>query len=276
VQLQRLHLATLLFRFRCSPLRRIHLLYHMCISWQWPASALWITALPVMIYTGHWFGSLGLAVGASIYVLPTALFAIVAAAVASLETKHTYSGRITPVILAGRFGRIVPHFVIGTGMLPHQFTAFVEGLFGPLHSEFERTPKAASVTSTPLPPHATASKKSYAVKVHWPYVLTEAFFVLYHLGWAVLFTARGLVLCAIGATFIAFCVASLCYFYGDHIGKRCFVLDRRRLSRRKVRRTISAGYPTGLRLRGDERPVASQTEADRVLVTVGCEDNQLR
>src|ERR687892_1462162 len=90
VQLQRIHLATLLFRFRCSWVRRLHLVYHMCTSWQWPAWALWISALPFLIYTGHWFGSLGLAVGLSLYVLPSALWAVATAAMASLETKHTY------------------------------------------------------------------------------------------------------------------------------------------------------------------------------------------
>jgi cellulose synthase/poly-beta-1,6-N-acetylglucosamine synthase-like glycosyltransferase len=63
VQLQKMHLATLLFRFRCSTRRRIHLVYHMCISWQWPAWALWITLLPLMIRTDLWFGSFGVGVG---------------------------------------------------------------------------------------------------------------------------------------------------------------------------------------------------------------------
>ena len=44
VQLQRLHLRTLLFGF---PLLRgsggSHLAYHMCISWQWPLWAIWMT-----------------------------------------------------------------------------------------------------------------------------------------------------------------------------------------------------------------------------------------
>jgi hypothetical protein len=141
-------------------------------------------------------------------------------------------------------------------MLPHQFSSFAEGLFGPLHSEFERTPKAASVTTrstvdaagerartaeapgradrpTGLPCPATqqapTTKKSYTVKVHWPYVLTEAFFVVYQLGWAVLFATNGLVLCTIGAAYMASCVLYLGFFYGDHLGKVCFAFDRSRL-----------------------------------------------
>jgi cellulose synthase/poly-beta-1,6-N-acetylglucosamine synthase-like glycosyltransferase len=67
VQLQKLHLAMLLFRFPCSWLRRIHLVYHMCISWQWRAWAIWIATLPFLIYTNHWFGAFGIAVGACLY-----------------------------------------------------------------------------------------------------------------------------------------------------------------------------------------------------------------
>ena len=223
VQLQRMHLATLLFRFRCSWIRRLHLVYHMCISWQWPAWALWIATLPFVIYTGHWFGSLGLAVGLALYVLPTALWALATAAMASLETKHTYQAGITPATFRERFGRIIPYLIITTGMLPHQFSSFAEGLFGPLHSEFERTPKAGTA-ATPV-----KRRRSHAVKVHWPYVLTEAFFVVYQLGWAVVFATSGFVLCTIGAVYVASCVVYLGFCYGDHAGKVCFAFDRRRL-----------------------------------------------
>ena len=147
VQLQRLHLATLLFRFRCSWPRRIHLAYHMCISWQWPLWALWITTLPLLVHTGHWFGASGLGVGVALYVLPTVLWAATSTVLASLETKHTYDAPLTPATFRSRVARIVPYLVLNTGMLPHQLASFAEGLLGPLHSEFERTPKAASVTT---------------------------------------------------------------------------------------------------------------------------------
>ena len=147
-------------------------------------------------------------------------------------------------------------------MLPHQFSSFVEGLFGPLHSEFERTPKAASVTTNSPRQHpakaleppkrsrgqmpqrpaahssrtaaavelrASTARKSYRVKIRWPYVLAEAFFVVYQLAWTVLFASSGLVLCAIGAGYIAACVIYLGFFYGDHAGKVCFVVDGSRL-----------------------------------------------
>ena len=145
--LQKLHLATLVFRFRCSWLRRIHLVYHMCISWQWPAWAVWIATLPFLIYTGHWFGVFGIAVGACLYVFPAFLWAVVSVTLASIETRHTYPGRVTSATFLRRFGRLVPYLVINTGMLAHQLSAFTEGLFGPLRGEFERTPKAGSVAA---------------------------------------------------------------------------------------------------------------------------------
>ncbi len=235
VQLQRLHLATLLRRFHCPWARRVHLLYHMCISWQWPAWTLWVVILPFMIYTDHWFGVLDPALGITLYVLPTALWAVVAATVASLETKSTYSGRITPSVLRRRVGRIVPYLVINTGMLPHQFSSFAEGLFGPLHSEFERTPKAAAVTTASIVnaraqhPTTRRSDKPDTVKVHWPYLITEACFVAYQLAWAALFVVNGLVLCAIGAAYVGGAVVYLALFYGDHHGKMCFAIDVSRL-----------------------------------------------
>jgi hypothetical protein len=66
------------------------------------------------------------------------------------------------------------------------------------------------------------------VKIHWPYVAAEAFYVAYQIAWAVLFLAAGLVLCAVGAAYLAACVLMVAYFYGDHAGKVAFVFDRRR------------------------------------------------
>ena len=146
VQLQRLHLRTLLFGHRCSTLRRLAFVYHMCISWQWPAWALWLTMLPLLIFTDLWFGALDVGAGVALYLLPTVLWLLASSAIASLETKHTYVEPLSPATFLRRVARVVPYVVINTGMLPHQFSAFTEGLFGDMHSEFERTPKAASVT----------------------------------------------------------------------------------------------------------------------------------
>lgn len=70
VQLQRLHLATLLFEYRTPILRRLHLTYHMCISWQWALWAVWLVALPILIRTGLWMGALGAVEGFFLYALP--------------------------------------------------------------------------------------------------------------------------------------------------------------------------------------------------------------
>ena len=59
--------------------------------------------------------------------------------------------------------------------------------------------------------------------------LAEAFFVVYQLGWVVLFATSGLVWCAISAAYVASCLVYLGFFYGDHAGKVCFAFDRSRL-----------------------------------------------
>jgi hypothetical protein len=84
--------------------------------------------------------------GLAIYLIPSAVWLTVSGAITALETKHTYAEPLTRTSFLERFGRVVPLAALGTGMLAHQVNAFAEGLFGPLNSEFERTPKAASVT----------------------------------------------------------------------------------------------------------------------------------
>ncbi|NJL95137.1 MAG: hypothetical protein HC915_16165 [Anaerolineae bacterium] len=228
VQLQRLHLRRLLFEYQASWLRRLHLLYHMCISWQWPIWMLWILTLPFLIYSGYWLGASNPTVGVLLYLVPSILWLTVSATVASLETKHTYPERLTPSSFLKRVGRIVPQVIISTGMLPHQFSAFLEGLFGSLASEFERTPKTALVTgATAL---AAAPRKRYKIKIHWPYVLAELFFVMFQLMWAWLFFKIGLIWCGLAALFLAACVLYVAFFYGDHLGKVCFVMDRKLLA----------------------------------------------
>ncbi len=215
VQLQRMHLKTLLFDYQASWLRRLHLFYHMCISWQWPAWAIWLMALPFMVYANHWFGAFGPAWGLALYLTPTVAWLVLSATLASLETRHTYSEPLTPRQFLMRVGRIVPYMFLSAAMLPHQFSAFMEGLFGPMHGEFERTPKAASVTShanlagQPAPGSAPAATRRYRVKVHWPYVLAELFFVVYQSAWAILFARAGLIWCAVLSAGMAACVLAL-------------------------------------------------------------------
>lgn len=252
VQVQRMHLATLLFRHRASFARRLHLMYHMCTTWQWPLWALWIMVLPALIHTGLWFGALGPATGLALYVLPSLLWLALVTSLASAETKHTYTERLTPSSFRKRFARIVPYLILNTGMLPHQFSAFTEGLFGPLHSEFERTPKAGeTATAAAAAGAAPAKARRYGVKVHWPYVAAEVFCVAYQLAWAGVFLSEGLLWCALGAGYVAACVAYLLVRYGDHAGKVLFVLDpprlltRSRRGDRAARRAERAPAPAG-------------------------------
>jgi cellulose synthase/poly-beta-1,6-N-acetylglucosamine synthase-like glycosyltransferase len=229
VQLQRMHLATLLHRHRASLLRRLHLTYHMCISWQWPTWMIWILILPFLIQHGFWLGALDARMGTLLYLLPSIIWLSISAVAASLETRHTYAEPLTPMQFVRRAGRIFPQVVINTGMLPHQFSAFMEGLLGSMHSEFERTPKAASVASAGKPA-AAAPRRRYAIKIHWPYVLAEVFFVAFQVGWAIHFLHSGLVWCALAAAFLAGCVLYVAYFYGDHLGRVCFVIDTQSLT----------------------------------------------
>ena len=58
-------------------------------------------------------------------------------------------------------------------------------------------------------------------------MLAEAFYIAYQSAWVVLFAKAGLVLCAVGAAYMAVCVLVIACFYGDHAGKVAFVFDRR-------------------------------------------------
>jgi hypothetical protein len=52
---------------------------------------------------------------------------------------------------------------------------------------------------------------------------------MYQLAWAMLFAVSGLFWCALAATCVAVCITYLIFFYGDHAGKVCFVLDQDKL-----------------------------------------------
>jgi cellulose synthase/poly-beta-1,6-N-acetylglucosamine synthase-like glycosyltransferase len=233
VQLQRMHLRALLLDYPASLLRRVHLLYMMCISWQWPLWALWMLVLPVLVYTGHWYGALSPVAGWGVYLLPSLIWLALSATIASLETRHTYAEPLTVRTFFGRVARVIPNVVISTGMLPHQFSAFCEGLFGTMNSEFERTPKGASVgfqRSASAAEVKSAAKPAYKVKIHRPYVLTELFFCAYFSAWAALFASAGLIWCMVISGFMATCILFLVFHYGDHHGKVLFVVDRSKLA----------------------------------------------
>lgn len=233
VQLQRMHLRTMLFDYPASLLRRVHLLYMICIPWQWPLWALWMLVLPILVYTGHWYGALSPVAGVTIYLLPSLIWLGLSAILASIETRHTYTEPLTIATFLKRVARAIPNAIISSGMLPHQFSAFCEGLFGPMHSEFERTPKGASASAGRSASPAVrepAPSRPYKVKIHRPYVLTELYFCAYFATWAALFAAAGLVLCAVISGYMAGCILYLFAHYGDHHGKLLFIVDRSRLA----------------------------------------------
>jgi cellulose synthase/poly-beta-1,6-N-acetylglucosamine synthase-like glycosyltransferase len=203
-QLQRLHFAKLLLNFKTPVLRKLHLIYVMCIGWQWPLWALWIAMLPFLIANGQWLGAFGTTAALIGYVLPPLLFAFYAGFVATRETNHG-SGSTKGGFLR-RCARVVPYLVVNAGMLPHHLCAFAEGLFGPMHAEFERTPKTASVTDAPgvqdkiVPAPAPASKPKSARK---PYVVAEVLFVAVQLAWIATFVRSEMAWGAIGAASLA-------------------------------------------------------------------------
>lgn len=213
-QLQRLHLLPLLTRHRTGLARKAFLTYLMCISWQWPLWATWILTLPILIAHGLWVGAGSTAAAVAVYLLPALGFSVLAGAAATAHTRHGQGSR------GGfwrRFARLGPYLVVHTGMLPHHVCAFVEGLLGPLHAEFERTPKTASVTAPmPLdagapgaPRQAAAAPPPRRPVRRWAYTAFEAVFVLVQLVWMAFFIGHGVPLAALGAAWLAGCVITL-------------------------------------------------------------------
>ena len=213
-QLQRLHLLPLLTRYRTGVARKAFLTYLMCISWQWPLWATWILTLPILIAHGLWVGAGSTAAAVAVYLLPALGFSVLAAAAATAHTRHGQGSR------GGfwrRFARLGPYLVVHTGMLPHHVCAFLEGLLGPLHAEFERTPKTASVTA-PMPLDAGApgsARRPVAAPParrpvrRWAYTAFEAAFVLVQLVWVGFFIGQGVPMAALGAAWLAGCVIAL-------------------------------------------------------------------
>lgn len=199
VQLQRLHMLTLLTRYRTGPLRRLYLLYFAGISWQWVLWTGWIMVLPFLIESGLWLGALGLQYAIIVYCVPPLFFALFAALVASHEARATYApeNHARPPAALVRLARVVPYMILNTGMMPHHFCAFVEGMLGPLHAEFVRTPKTASTIAAGAPdtppgalPTAPKASRKRAIK-DLPYLKFELFFNATLVLWAFHFLATG-------------------------------------------------------------------------------------
>jgi cellulose synthase/poly-beta-1,6-N-acetylglucosamine synthase-like glycosyltransferase len=214
VQLQRLHLARLLFSFRIGLFRKLGLVSMMCIGWQWPLWFVWIAIFPFLIAEGlslaTWNGSVALAV----YLAPPLLFAFLSCLAATLESRLGYrrdDGSLR-ISTGKRLLRAFPYLVINAGMLPLHLCAFVEGLFGPMHAEFERTPKTAAVSGDSKPTAVQAAKpaKAPARKIQRPaYALTEALLVVVQLCWITLFALSGYETAAATAVWLVFGIAVL-------------------------------------------------------------------
>lgn len=214
VQLQRLHFRNLLLNFETPLIRKAYLIYHMCISWQWATWALWIALFPFLIAKGFWFGEFGEGVGFLAYAGPPLFYVLFAGLLATLETKKKYAqqnGAGAPGFMK-RLVRVFPYIIINTGMFPHHLIAFLEGLFGPMHGEFERTPKVATVitaTEGSAVPVKPRPKRSGGLQVRGPYLSAETAFFVAQAVWAFVFLADGLMIAALGAGWLAVCVAGI-------------------------------------------------------------------
>lgn len=214
VQLQRLHLFRLLFGYRTGFLRKAGLISMMCISWQWPLWFIWIVIFPFLLAEGLSLAVWGADVALYAYLVPPLTFAVFSAVASTVESKATYrtATGATRLSVWRRVLRLFPYLVVNAAMLPHHFCAFVEGLFGPMHAEFERTPKTAQVTiggavatSRPL-----ASRPKGAWRLTRPgYAAAEAGFVFVQLCWLLTFSQSGFVLATTSAGWLLLSIAVL-------------------------------------------------------------------
>ncbi len=217
VQLQRLHFRFLLTSYKTSFLRKLHLIYHITISWNWCLWGVWLLVQPYIIANEMWLGELGWGIGIAVYTLPAFLYLVFCTFVASSETRHTYDKKPTFSIVMQRIFRIVPYAFLNIAMLPHQFMSFNEGFFGAMNAEFERTPKTASVFGD-----KRTLNRLTKVKVHLPYVVAELFFFFYNVVWAAVFARDGRFAIAGYSLIVATCIAMIFWFYGDHANRRLF------------------------------------------------------
>ena len=170
-QLTRAHLGTLLLRYECGRLRRLHLVCHMCLSVQWP---LWL----VLLLAAPWLEDRTL-----FYFAPIALHGMIASAIVSYELCGQYDALGHPPILRGAllFLRIIPSSILAVAMVPHQACAWCEGLLRPAVPE--ATPESGSVGKSASANDLAASAKDAPLAVRgWgptPYTIAEGSFVLY-------------------------------------------------------------------------------------------------
>jgi hypothetical protein len=193
-QLQRLHAKHLVSDYSCPPMRRLHLSYHMFTSCQWPLWVLWTMLLPALMYSGAWLGDSGVATGAAVYLGPAALWLLVSTVLASWETPDGAHRHPSMRTLLSRLSRSIPYVCVSSSMLGHQFASYCEGMFGPLSTEFERTPKAATILTDDAPPDAmtSSSDRPAPLTIRGPYLASEIIVTVTHLLWSFAFFRAGM------------------------------------------------------------------------------------
>lgn len=206
-QLERLHMRTLLTRYQTPFVRRLYLAYFAGICWQWFLWTVWVMVLPFLIATGLWLGALGVELAVAAYVFPPLFFAVLAGMIAANESRPTYAqqGRNGWRARLLRMARVVPYMILNTGMMPHHFCAFIEGMFGPLHAEFVRTPKTASTGAA-----GTSKAQRPKARIKDPaYLKFELFFCLTLIAWAGFFIHAEQAFAAFWSLWILACVVGL-------------------------------------------------------------------
>ena len=152
VQLWRMHFYHLLFVYKCTLIKRVALVYHMLIVWQWPIWTSWFFMFPFMVWFGCWFGELEeqntLNGWMLFYTIPMLSWLVTMTILAAFKTKHTYPDPLSIWnFLPRTLGRLIPYMILNSGMLPHQLCSFMDGYLEDLHAEFERTPKKGDPSS---------------------------------------------------------------------------------------------------------------------------------
>lgn len=216
VQLQRLHFGALL-RLPGSPLRRLHVLYHVLIPWQWALWGAWMLILPPLVAMGAWAGAVGPGVGLAVYLAPPLTWLLVSTVLSAVETGRRDDATVTARGVVRRVLRAGPQAVLTTGMLPHQLMAVLEGLIGDLHAEFERTPKAGDALvgagsaadadrgprpARPAPPARPEPRDAVGAR----YAAADRFAVAYQALWSLVFLVEGQWWSGAAAAAVALCV----------------------------------------------------------------------
>ena len=236
VQLQCLHLRTLSFEYRCSPLRRLAFAYHMCISWQSPLGTVADDAAaahlqrPVVRRPRHRPASRCTSspwrCGCS-WPRPSRRSRPGTLPPLSVATFRRRCARPSPTRHQHRHA-------------PAPFSASTEGLFVALHSD-------SSARRSPLRQVQPVPRRA-PLRRQGPLALRPRRGVLRRLPTRLdgPLPHRGPLFAAIGTTYVGACIASLAYFYGDHEDRVCFVFNRARTARAPastVRRIGPSAFP---------------------------------